>query len=126
MMSDFRYRGFEDGFDCKHILLLRNAIRCGLIAPPETAIGTWVSERLPLLVETAMEANLRDSVCDELGRDLGRLQVDPYNTSFSACVWNLVGSMEMGTYPDITVTVPKPFEVATTENFFTHKNIIPL
>lgn len=124
--SDFRYRGFEDGFDCKHILLLRNAIRCGLIPLPTNDVSVWVADRLPLLVETAMNASFRDSVADELGRDLGRLQTDPYNTSFSACVWNLIGAIEMGEYPDIAVTVPKEFEVATTENFFRHKHVIPL
>lgn len=124
--SDFRYRGFEQGFDCKHILVLRNAIRCGVIAPPNTPVDEWVNKRIPHLVECAMNIPMCDTVADKIGEDLGRLRIDPYNTSFGACLWNIIGTIEMGEYPGIEVTVPKDFEVTSTEYFFSHENKIAL
>lgn len=122
--NDFRYRGFEQGFDCKHILVLRNAIRCGVIAPPNEPVDEWIESRLPRLVECAMDVTMSRDVADKIGEELGRLQTDPHNTSFGACLWNLIGVIEMGEHPSIDVTVPKQFEVTSTKHFFSSENKI--
>lgn len=46
LCDDFIYHGAPGHCDCKHILLTKRLISCGLLPPPDAEPETWLNERL--------------------------------------------------------------------------------
>lgn len=83
--SDYRYRCAEEGFDCKHIIAVKQYVRQGLLPPVGRAPVDWLHDRLDELeaaVDALREVRGSSREFDGLEERIERMRKTPYESEY--------------------------------------------